>query len=272
MTVAACLKWVPVRAEVDPLTGAVVVDPRFSGMSSADRSALEWSLRLADVLDVPVVAVTAGPVDADAVLRDALAAGASEARRVATTADDTSEDVAAALASVLADAEVVCCGDYSLDRGTGSVPAFLAAELGAAQALGLLELDPGSWPLRVTRRLDQGRREILSVPPPAVLSFEGGRELRRAPLPRVLAARRAVVEVSTAPPRRSASPVVEVARGPYRPRARVLPPPQGDARDRVLALTGALVARTPPQLLELEPPEAAAAIVEQLRAWGHLEP
>ena len=38
-----------------------------------------------------------------------------------------------------------------------------------------------------------------------------------------------------------------------------------------LALTGALVERTPPRRIEFDAPEAAEAILEQLRAWGYLE-
>jgi electron transfer flavoprotein beta subunit len=195
--------------------------------------------------------------------------------RVDVALDAPSQQVAVALASALGGFDLVCCGDYSLDRGTGSVPAFLAGELGAAQALGLVDAeaagpgDPGGA-LRVTRRLDQGRREILSVSAPAVLSFEGTLELRRAPLRRLLAAADAPVEVVPGPVALTGSVVTEVRRGPYRPRARALPPPAGDTRQRVLALTGALTQHTPPQLLELEPAEAAATILEQLRIWGHL--
>ena len=75
-----------------------------------------------------------------------------------------------------------------MDRGTGSVPAFLAHELGNAQALGLVEVDTGHAVDRAVdcacvRRLDGGRREVLDVAAPAVLSVEGSvRRLRRAPL------------------------------------------------------------------------------------------
>ena len=50
---------------------------------------------------------------------------------------------------------LVLCGDRSADRGTGALPAFLAHELGAAQALGLVRLelgDDGGDPAGVRRR------------------------------------------------------------------------------------------------------------------------
>ncbi len=53
----------------------------------------------------------------------------------------TSSAVAAAIAGIAAGAQWVVCGDVSADRGSGAVPAFLAAELDAAQALGLVGVE-----------------------------------------------------------------------------------------------------------------------------------
>lgn len=289
--VAACLKWVDTRPEVDPLTGGIVHDPRSAGLSQADEAALEWALRIGEAWGRPVLAVTVGPVEAESVLRQALASGASAAIRVDTgpaqpgeaglpsepglssEPGPSSATVAASLAAALpADLAVAVCGNWSLDRGSGSVPAFLAAQRGAAQALGLISLSFGSdgEGLRAERRLDGGRRELLSIPLPAVVSVEGGSaRLRRAPLAAVLEARSAPLTV-VGGPRQVATDGLR--RAPYRPRARVRPAPRAPAaRDRILELTGALSDPTPPQRLVLEPPEAAARLLDQLRAWGYLE-
>ena len=77
--IAACIKWVDRRPEVDPLTGAVRTDLRTAGPSDADDAAVEWALRVADASGDEVLAVTAGPPSADAVLHAALAAGAAHA-------------------------------------------------------------------------------------------------------------------------------------------------------------------------------------------------
>ena len=67
---------------------------------------------------------------------------------------------------------LVVCGDRSADRGTGALPGFLAHELGAAQALGLVSLEPdaatvgAARALVAERRLDGGWREQLRVPLP----------------------------------------------------------------------------------------------------------
>ena len=43
-----------------------------------------------------------------------------------------------------------------------------------------------------------------------------------------------------------------------------------DAFERVVSLTGALEERTPPRVVELAPPQAAAEILRQLHRWGYL--
>jgi len=273
--IAACVKWTDLRPEIDPVHGTVVSTGQGDGFSMADRSAVEVALRLADAWDGEVVVLCAGPEVATAGLRELLAAGVHRAVRVGSGQDRPGEDTAAVLAPVLSGADlgadVVVCGDYSADRGSGTVPAYLAHQLGAAQALGLISAEPEApGRVRAIRRLDGGRREVLSVAAPAVLSVEGSvGELRRAPLAAALAVRDADVEVRGG---RIEHHVEPPRLRPWRPRARVLAAPAGDhALDRVVQLTGALVDRTPPRTVELDPPEAAEAIIEQLRAWGYLD-
>ena len=275
--IAACLKWVDRRLEVDPLSAAVHRDRRTSGPSDADQAALEWALRLGEAWSADVTVVAAGPAEVEPMLRDALAAGATQAIRIDLAPDAPSEQVAATLAASLPPAvEIVLCGAWSVDRGSGSVPSFLAARKGSRQALGLVKLAPETGAVRRTvlaeRRLDGGRRERLRVEAPAVLSVEGGLRLRRAPLARVLAARTAPIDVVTGPPLvglRSRP----VWTKPFRPRPRVLPAPAADLspRERILALTGALVDRDPPRLVRLNATQAADELLEQLRAWGYLD-
>jgi electron transfer flavoprotein beta subunit len=271
--IAVCLKWTPSRLDGGPI-GPDPGDDRFAGVSPADRAALELALCLADSLGETVTALAAGPVGADRILRDALAVGATRAVRLDMPTDSDGRDVAFELAQLLVDASVVLCGDYSLDRGSGSVPAFVAHHRGAAQALGLVFVDVSATAadrvrVHAVRRLDGGRREVLAVPMPCVLSVEGSvATLRRAPLPRLLAARTAPVEVVGTPPaHHHAAPAIVTA---YRPRARVMPTPQGSALDRVRSLTDAATGSARGETVELESRDAAARIVAALREWGHL--
>ncbi|MFM7062661.1 MAG: mycofactocin-associated electron transfer flavoprotein beta subunit [Actinomycetes bacterium] len=274
MLVAACVKWADLRPDVDPVHGTVRSTGRSDGFSEADRAAVEVALGLADGWGAEVAVVCAGPPSAEAGLRELQAAGVGRAVRVDLAVGQPSEAVAASLAPVLTallDADVVVCGDYSADRGSGSVPAYLAHLLGAEQALGLVGATAeGPGVVAGVRRLDGGRREDVVVEAPAVVSVEGSvATLRRASLAATLGSVVAPVEVVPGrPDPRAEPPRTE----PWRPRARHVPPPEGDAAlDRVVQLTGAFVERTPPRTVELPPAEAAQAVLDQLRAWGYLE-
>jgi electron transfer flavoprotein beta subunit len=270
MTVAVCWKWVSSDG------GSDEPDTRWAGVSHADEAALEIALELEPTYGAVTVACV-GPVGADGVLRDALAAGAGRVVRIDAPADTDSRQVAIALAAIVAGSDFVLCGDYSADRGTGSVPAFLAHELGAAQALGLVGVDvTGTAPtdaLHVVRRLDGGRREVLAVSAPAVLSVEGSvRRLRRASLAATVRSKSADIELvgSTTASGDPAHHAVALVT-PYRPRARTLPAPAGSVLSRVREILDVGASDTTTvEMVELDPAAAAARIVEQLRRWGHL--
>jgi electron transfer flavoprotein beta subunit len=248
-----------------------VGDATTSGLSAADEAAIEMALRHGEATGSSVIAVTVGPARADPGLRIALACGVRTAIRVDAPDGMDSASVAAAMAPVVAHSAAVWCGDFSVDRGTGSVPAFLAGQLRRQQALGLVGVEFVDS-LRVTRRLDGGRREVLRITGPAVLSVEGSiARLRRAPLRPALAAQSAEVLPygTTVVPPGNTSPVVVRA---YRPRARVLPAPDGaTALDRLRALTDASSAPQPGETIEATPAQAALRIIEVLAGWGYLE-
>lgn len=294
MRILVALKWVALRPEVDPLTGIAHPDPRFSGAGPADTSALEWALRLRDALGGTVTAATVGPAPAESLLRQALAVGADHAVRVdlsgdhhtgADHDDPSSRWVAAELAAVAADTDLVLCGYASPDRGSGAVPAFLAHDLGWPQALGLTglvverasgapEAGAPAHRLVLERRLDGGRRERLAMAPPGVLSLEPGPELRRAPLAATLTAGSALIDVRPARQVPPPSPAV-LARRPYRPRARVVPAPGGDTRSRLVHLLGAAQLGTHPAGDpgvggEVSPADAARLVLDRLASWGYL--
>ena len=203
--IVAALSWSWRETEVDPLTGAVRANLRDRGPNSSELAALEHALRLGEKWDAQVVAASVAPAEADEMLRDALAVGAAQALRVEPARwmarprpvglvggeQQSAAALAAALRQHYGVPDLVLCGDLAADRATGSFPAFLAASLGAAQALGCVRLEPmDGRALKVYRRLDGGRREVLMVRPPAVVSVEAaGVRLRRAGLPATLARR-----------------------------------------------------------------------------------
>lgn len=265
--IAVCLAPADLHPHVDELTGEVSSDPRRAALPAAESTALEHALRAASAWGGWVLAVTCGARSVEPALVDVAALGVSVAR-VEPSPDDPAE-VASLLASAIGsygEPSLVLCGDRSAVRGIGVVPGFLAHELGLPHALGLvaLSVSPHGTVL-AERRLDGGWRERLLVSGPAVLSVEGGSaRLRRAPLSGVLEA--GPVETFSAPApvgARTSSAVLGVPR-PYRPRTQVVPAPEGDTRDRLLALTGALVQRQPARVIGPVDPAGAA---EELLAY-----
>jgi electron transfer flavoprotein beta subunit len=292
--IVACLRIADLRPAVDPLDGSVSRDRWGVGLSPADAAALEHALRVADAWGGRVVAVCAGPASVERVLREVAGLGvavvrvptADEAdahRYVAELAEDERALAAALLGAVrpFGPPDLVLCGDRSVDRGTGALPAYLADELGAAQALGLVALTAaGDGVLDVERRLDAGWRERLRVTLPAVCSVEGaGVRLRRASLAGALAVDGVPTPVdhpadgATAPGPAGGPDTLHLGpTRPFSPRTRVVPAPGGDdPRLRLLALTGALVAHDPPTVVEpADAAEAADVLLAFLARHGYL--
>ncbi len=311
------MKWVDTRPEIDPLSGEAAADQRWFAASRADQAALESALSLGDQLlerrasggdagetrePFELTVVCAGPPESESMLRDALATGATRAARVDIDPTLDSADVAAAVSPVLADVDFVFCGNWSVDRGTGSFPAFLAHELGVAQALGCTDVGlvtQGSEAagsaglagvvLEGERRLDGGRRERVRLTNRGVVSVEGGTDLRRAGLRAVLASADEPVHV-LAGVRGAGSTRTEgaaargraqsssssssakhrvVASGPFRPRSRNLPiPDDPEPRIRLMTIAGALVERETSQAVHLDPSAAADQLLDRLSEWG----
>lgn len=275
--VVAFVRCTDLRVEVDPLTGAVSRDPRAAALSASDAAAVEHALRFGSAWGARVLVVTAGGPECDGALREVSALGA-EVRRVELSSSYTDELVADEqhLAKVLVAAlgedrpDLVLCADRSADRGTGALPAFLAHELGAVQAPGLVHLDLVDGDVIAERRLDFGRRERMRVPLPAVCSVEAaGVRLRRASLQASLDGADRPVPVVTVPALPSRVRIVQSR--PLRPRPRHVPAPTGTPRERLLALTGALLSHDPPTVIgPVDAPEAVDALLEFLVRNGYL--
>jgi electron transfer flavoprotein beta subunit len=266
-------KCVDLRVEIDPLTGEPVpgAADRAFGASPADLAALEAALQIADPGEQILVAAAAIADHHDAcevMLRAAISAGATRAVLVEIAPGTRSAHVAAVLAPLAAGSRFVLCGDASLDRGSGATPAFLAAALGSAQALGLTSIERDGDGLLVERRLDGGRRERLRVPSPAVLSLQAGLRLRRAPLAGVLAARDAAIDVIYLPAG-SHTETHERLR-PFRaPAGPVAAPASADPRDRVLTLSGMLVPPRARRVVEADAATCADELLGYLSEHGY---
>ena len=275
LSVVVALKWSALLDEVDSLSGQARPALNSYGLSAPDRACLELGLRLAEAWGCHIAAVTVGPAQADAALRQAGAVGVTDLRRIDRAEGSASRVVASELAGVCTEATLLICGNASADRGSGTVGAFAAAQRGTPMALGLVKVERGETPgvLVVERRLDRGARERLEVRAPAVISVEGSvATLRRASLAGALSA--AQMALSVGQPGRADAPAELATSMPRQHRVRTrrvaAPSPALSPQDRVLQLSGARGQRRAPRLEYLEPAPAADAILAQLAEWGYL--
>jgi electron transfer flavoprotein beta subunit len=153
--IGVCVKWIGSQ----PNSGHEA-DARFAQFSASDQAALETALQRAEQLSARVRVVSVAPAAARTHLVALCATGAHELVHIAAEGQSSSAHIAHELAQHLQDCASVWCGDYSLDRGSGSVPAFIASTLGAQQALGIVGITPSTSnnSLDLLRRLDAGRR------------------------------------------------------------------------------------------------------------------
>lgn len=206
-----CLKQVPDTAEVkiDPETNTLIRSGVESIANPYDLVALEAALRLKDMYGGTVTALSMGPPQAAAVLREALALGADEAYllsdRSFAGADTlaTSYTLARAIEKLSSTrpVDLVWCGKQAIDGDTAQVGPGIATRLGFVQLTYVQEIDTLDHVLHhiVVKRKLEDSIEVVSGPLPAVLTVE--LELakpRRAPLSLLVHSLRTEIEVWTA--------------------------------------------------------------------------
>jgi electron transfer flavoprotein beta subunit len=187
LRILVAMKQVPDTAEVriDPERGTLIRDGVPSIMNPFDAYALEEGLRWRDSLGGEVIAVTMGPPQAEAILREAVSMGADSAvllsDRAFAGADTwaTSHTLAAAVRK-LGSIDLVITGKQAIDGDTAQTGPGIAASLDWPQITfvgKVRELDSSSI---VAERSVEGGIEVLECPLPAVLTI-----LKDANVPRM---------------------------------------------------------------------------------------
>jgi electron transfer flavoprotein beta subunit len=208
MHIVCCIKQVPDTAEVkiDPETNTLMRSGVESISNPFDRVALEAALRLRERHGGRVTAVSMGPPQAEASLREALAFGADQAillsDRAFAGADTlaTSYTLARAIERIHAEhpVDLVLCGKQAIDGDTAQVGPGIATRLAFTQLTYVVEIqdadEAAGW-VQVKRQVEDGHEEIRG-PLPALLTVELSLAApRRASLPLLIRSLRARVEV-----------------------------------------------------------------------------
>ncbi|WP_457942259.1 electron transfer flavoprotein subunit beta/FixA family protein [Caproiciproducens sp. LBM24188] len=175
MNIVVCIKQVPNTNEVrlDPVTGTLIREGVPSIINPDDKAGLEAALRLKDEQGAHVTALSMGPPQADAALREALAMGADEAILVTDRAFGgadtlaTSTTIAAALKTLPYD--LILTGRQAIDGDTAQVGPQIAEHLGIPNVSYAEDLKVEGNEVTVKRQYED-RYHIIKVKMPCLIT------------------------------------------------------------------------------------------------------
>jgi len=176
MNVIVCIKQVPDTHEIkiDPVTGTMIREGVPSIMNPDDKGGLEVALRLKDQFNAHVTVITMGPMQADAILREAFAMGADRAILLSDKkfagADTlaTSHALAAALKTL--DYDIVITGRQAIDGDTAQVGPQIAEHLQLPQVSYLADLKYDGKKLFTIKKATEDGYQILEVEAPCLVT------------------------------------------------------------------------------------------------------
>ena len=210
MKVGVCIKRVPgtdSRITIpDPASGPALGDVSWE-VNPYDSFAIEAALQLQEAGTASdVVVFTVCGADGDAKIRDALAmgkkgqSGASKAVRLDDAAFEGSD--ALGIARILAAAvkkegvDIVLAGKQAIDGDSSQVPAMMAEVLGWPSVCEVTDLEVSASGVKAWRQAGGGKREVVELPTPCVVTADKGLNTPRYPtLPGIMMAKRKPIEV-----------------------------------------------------------------------------
>ena len=202
MEIIVCVKQVPEVAEVDidPETGTLIRDGVPATVNPFDLYAIEEALRLKEAHGGSITAISMGPPQAEAALRDTIAFGVDRGILLSDRTFAGSDTLATSYALAqeikkIGEFDVIICGIKTTDGDTGQVGPGLAEELGiphVSYVRKIIGLGDGS--ITLERTLDE-KTETLRCPLPCLItvtkeineprlpSFKGKMASRKAEIP-----------------------------------------------------------------------------------------
>ena len=178
MNIFVCIKQVPATAEVkvDPETGVLLRSTAATKLNPYDLFALETALRLKEYAGGKVSVGTMGPMQAEAVVREAYLMGADEgylfSDRRFGGADvlATSYTLSQAIQSI-GDFDVIICGKQTTDGDTAQVGPAIAEHLGIPHAAWVCNIEKEEQGLVVSQHFGDVIERCL-MPFPCLITIE----------------------------------------------------------------------------------------------------
>lgn len=176
MRIVVCLKQVPDTREVriDSRTGNLIREGVPSIINPEDKNAVEEAVRLKEKHGGDITVVSMGPLQAEDVLREALAMGVDRAfllsDKLFAGSDTSATSFTLGLAiRKLGEFDLILCGREALDGNTAQVGPQLAEYLNLAQITCVRRIEIGDGTVRVERLVEDGY-ELVETSLPALLT------------------------------------------------------------------------------------------------------
>jgi electron transfer flavoprotein beta subunit len=177
MKIIVCIKQVPdpEHAKMDEKSGTVVREGVELMVNPFDLYAIEEGLRLKEKMGGEVIAISMGPPQAEAALREVIGMGVD--RGILLTSRDfagadtwaTSYTLAKACEKIK-DYDLIICGKQAIDGDTAQVGPGVAAQLGIPQITFVRKIDEISEKNIKAERLVEGGYEVIFSPLPLLIT------------------------------------------------------------------------------------------------------
>ncbi|MBN1557002.1 MAG: electron transfer flavoprotein subunit beta/FixA family protein [Lentisphaerae bacterium] len=201
MHIVVCVKQVPDTTDVriDPETNTLMREGVASIVNPFDTFAVEEALRVREKVGGTVTALSMGPPQADAALRETLAMGVDKAVLLSDRAFAGSDTWATSYTLAMAvrkmdGVDLVICGKQASDGDTAQVGPGLATHLGLPQITYVRKIEAVDAQSITAERLLETGYEVIASPLPCVLTVV--KEINEPRLPSLkgkLAARKAEI-------------------------------------------------------------------------------
>jgi len=177
MNIIVCIKQVPdtSNVKIDPETNTLIREGVESIINPFDMYAIEEAVRIKEKTDGKVVAVTMGPPQAEAALREAISMGVDEGVLVSDRAfagSDTwatSYTIAAAIKK-LGDYSIIFCGKQAADGDTAQVGPGISIHLDIPQVTYVKKIEELTDNLARVERMTEEGYDVIETPLPCLLT------------------------------------------------------------------------------------------------------
>lgn len=177
MNMVVCIKQVPNTTEIkiDPITNTLIRDGVESILNPFDTYAIEEAVRLKEQHGGTVTAITMGPPQGEAILREAVSLGVdkiillSDRRFAGADTWATSLTLAAAIRK-LGEVDLILTGQQATDGDTAQVGPGIAAHLDLPQTCFVRKIESIECRNMVVQRLMEDGYDRIEIQMPAVIS------------------------------------------------------------------------------------------------------